>query len=136
MLLRSTEGRIYRSDSADYGETWTHTYPTELPNNSGIDLVQSSEGILYLIYNPVESNWGPRTPISLAVSEDDGKSWKKVQDLSNGEGEFSYPAIIADDDFLYITYTFKRQNIAFWKIKLLNGNDTYKWDKTVRLYYS
>ncbi len=122
MLLRSTEGRIYRSDSADYGETWTTAYPTELPNNnSGIDLVQSSEGILYLIYNPVETNWGPRTPISLAVSEDDGKTWNKVQDLSGEEGEFSYPAIIADDDFLYITYTFKRQNIAFWKIKLLSG---------------
>lgn len=118
MLLRSTEGKIYRSDSWDYGETWSQAYATALPNNnSGIDLVQTSEGTLYLVYNPVGKNWGPRTPISLAVSKDDGDTWIKVQDLSSGEGEFAYPAIIADGDFLYITYTFKRKNIAFWKVE-------------------
>ena len=118
MLLRSTEGMIYRSDSKDGGDTWTEAYATELPNNnSGIDMIRSEDGKLFLVYNPVGVNWGDRTPISLAVSKDDGKTWKKIRDLSTGEGEFAYPAIIQDEDFLYITYTYKRKNIAFWKIR-------------------
>ena len=118
MLLRSTEGMIYRSDSKDGGDTWTEAYATELPNNnSGIDMICSEDGKLFLVYNPVGVNWGDRTPISLAVSKDDVKTWEKIRDLSTGEGEFAYPAIIQDEDFLYITYTYKRKNIAFWKIR-------------------
>ena len=118
MLLRSTEGMIYRSDSKDGGDTWTEAYATELPNNnSGIDMIRSEDGKLFLVYNPVGVNWGDRTPISLAVSKDDGKTWEKIRDLSTGEGEGAYPAIIQDEDFLYITYTYKRKNIAFWKIR-------------------
>lgn len=126
MLLRSTEGKIYRSDSADGGETWTSAYPTELPNNnSGIDLARTSDGTLYLVYNPVGVNWGKRTPISLAVSGDNGNTWKKLMDLSAGEGEFAYPAVITDDNYLYITYTYKRGNIAFWKINIKEGGNEY-----------
>lgn len=122
MLLRSTEGKIYRSDSPDGGETWSDAYATELPsNNSGIDLTQTSDGRLFLVYNPVGVNWGKRTPISLAQSEDNGRTWEKIMDLSTGEGEFAYPAIISDDEYLYITYTYKRQNIAFWKINVKRG---------------
>lgn len=80
MLLRSTEGMIYRSDSKDGGNTWTEAYATELPNNnSGIDMIRSEDGKLFLVYNPVGVNWGDRTPISLAVSKDDGKTWEKNQ---------------------------------------------------------
>lgn len=119
MLLRSTEGKIYRSDSTDYGDTWTDAYPTELPNNnSGIDLVKASNGNLFLVYNPVGKNWGPRTPISLSVSKDNGLTWQKLLDLDGGEGEFAYPAIIAEEDTLYITYTWKRENIRFWQIEV------------------
>ena len=54
MLLRSTEGMIYRSDSKDGGDTWTEAYATELPNNnSGIDMIRSEDGKLFLVYNPV-----------------------------------------------------------------------------------
>lgn len=33
MLLRSSEGFVYRSDSADDGETWCSAYALSLPNN-------------------------------------------------------------------------------------------------------
>ncbi len=117
MFLRSTEGRIYRSDSTDDGITWSKAYATQLPNNnSGIDLVKTPGGALFLVYNPVGINWGKRTPITLAVSSDDGETWRDIQDLCSGEGEFAYPAIICDEESLYITYTYKRKNIAFCKI--------------------
>ena len=80
-------------------------------------MIQTEDGREFLVYNPVGVNWGERTPISLAVSSDNGETWKKIKDLSTGDGEFAYPAIIQDEEFLYITYTYKRENIAFCKIK-------------------
>lgn len=119
MLLRSTEGKVYRSDSNDYGETWIKAYETSLPNNnSGIDLAKLEDGTLVLVYNPIGIDWGNRTPISLAISKDNGKTWSKLLDLDSGEGEFSYPAIIADGDEVFISYTWKRETIAFWRIKI------------------
>lgn len=117
MFLRSTEGKIYQSDSVDYGDTWTDAYPTNLPNNnSGIDVVKTENGNLFLVYNPVGVNWGPRSPISLAVSRNNGKTFELIVDLDEGKGEFAYPAIIADGNQVYVSYTWKRENIAFWQV--------------------
>jgi predicted neuraminidase len=119
MFLRSTEGMIFRSDSKDEGETWSPAYDSGLPNNnSGIDLVMYDSVCLALVYNPVGDNWGARTPLWLSFSNDNGKTWEKVLTLEEGPGEFSYPAIIAGAKALYISYTWKRQSIAFWKIQL------------------
>lgn len=114
MLLRSSEGYIYRSDSQDYGLTWTDAYSIGEPNNnSGLDLVRcSNDGCLYLVCNPVAANWGLRSPLSLLKSRDNGATWQRVLDLETQPGEFSYPAIIETGDGLCITYTWNRQNIA------------------------
>lgn len=113
MLLRSSEGFVYRADSKDDGETWSDAYPLTLPNNnSGLDLVRLEDGRLLLVCNPVAANWGMRSPLSLFVSDDDGHSWHKLMDLETEPGEFSYPAIIAAGNEVYISYTYYRQNIA------------------------
>lgn len=119
MLLRSTESSIYKSDSKDFGKTWCSAYKTELPNNnSGIDVVKMDNGLLVLIYNPVGVNWGKRSPISVAVSTDGGQSFQKELDLDTGEGEFAYPAIIAHNNQVFVTYTYQRKSIAFWQIEI------------------
>ena len=113
MLLRSSESFVYRSDSADDGETWCSAYALSLPNNnSGLDLVRTAGGVLYLVCNPVAANWGQRSPLSLFQSTDDGASWQKLFDLETESAEFSYPAIISEDEDLVLTYTYKRINIA------------------------
>ena len=117
-LLRSGQGRIYRTDSSDQGETWCEAYPTELPNNnSGIDLTRLEDGTLLLAYNPVGQNFGPRSPLSVAVSGDGAKTWKKLCDLETEPGEFSYPAVVSEGSRIWITYTYKRENIAFWEFE-------------------
>lgn len=118
MLLRSSCGAICRSDSKDYGKTWSKVYRTSLPNpNSGIDLVKLSNGNLALVYNPDNKNWGDRNPLKLAVSSDNGNTWPVQTDIETGSGEdeFSYPAIVASGDTVSVTYTWKRQNVAFWQ---------------------
>ena len=118
-LMRSNKGAIYRSDSHDNGLNWSKPARTRLPNNnSGIDCVKDDSGRLWLIYNPVDVNWGVRHPLSLAYSKDNGKHFTEVLVPEPGNGEFSYPAITCRDNTLYITYTYKRKQIVFWKIEL------------------
>jgi predicted neuraminidase len=117
MLLRSSSGSICRSDSEDHGRTWSPVYKTALPNNnSGIDLTQMDDGTLVLVYNPVAENWGPRTPISAAVSTDNGMTWSAPVIIESGgeDDEFSYPSVIHFGDTIAGTYTWKKQRIAIW----------------------
>lgn len=115
-LLRSSAGVICRSDSKDYGKTWSPVYRTNLPNpNSGIDLTKLDDGKLVLAYNRDGKNWGARSPISVAVSYDNGKTWPVSLDVETGtpDDELSYPSIIHFGDTIALTYTWKRKNVAF-----------------------
>ena len=122
MFLRSTSSRIFRSDSKDGGKTWSTAYDTGLPNNnSGFDLVKLPDGKLVMAYNPRENlpNYykGPRTPLVLAYSDDNGKTFKELKVLEDGPGGFAYPAIICNDNNeIFVTYTWKRERIVFCKI--------------------
>ena len=135
MLLRSTAGRIYRSDSPDWGKSWSAAYPTELDNNnSGIDLVQMPDGRLVLVHNPVPISWGKRTPLVISVSDDNGSTWRKelvlededpdldesrvTLDRAHRANEFSYPAVVMDGTTVLVTYTWKRERIRFRRVEL------------------
>ena len=124
MLLRSTSSAIFRSDSNDGGKTWCTAYQSGLPNNnSGIDLVKLENGDLVLAYNPTGNlpNYykGPRTPLILSYSKDNGQTWEELLTLENTPGGYAYPAIICDpqNKELLLTYTWKRERIVFWRIK-------------------
>lgn len=116
-MMRSTRGKIYRSDSTDYGRSWCPAYATTLPNNnSGIDVVSFADGLLALVYNPNSGNWSRRYPISVSLSSDNGSTWSEPFDLLDGEGEFSYPAIIAENNTLHVTFTWNRKNIVYQQL--------------------
>jgi len=117
MLLRSTRGRIYRSDSADAGRSWSPAFATRMPNNnSGLDLVRLIDGVLLLACNPVAGNWASRSPLSLLSSSDNGETWTYQLDLETRAGEFSYPAIIASEGGMHVAYTADRQNIVYRQV--------------------
>lgn len=117
MLVRTNAGEIYRSDSADNGKSWSCLYATGQPNNnSGIDVVRMPDGRLLLVMNPVGRNWGERSPLSLLRSADNGATWEKLLDMETQSGEYSYPAIEQLDGKAFITYTYNREQVAFWEI--------------------
>jgi predicted neuraminidase len=116
MLMRSTCGSICRSNSADGGRSWSPIQKTRLPNNnSGLDLVRLDSGTLALVCNPVSGDWAARTPLSVFLSVDNGETWPRRLDLETGAGEYSYPAVVAAGDEIAVTYTWRRQRIAFWR---------------------
>jgi len=121
-LMRSGGGWLGRADSTDGGRTWGPVYATGLPNNnSGIDLVKLDDGRLVLVYNPVGKNWGPRTPLDLSVSADNGGTWKTVAHLEDNpelKSEFSYPSIIGTKKGVALCYTWQRQRVRCWEIPL------------------
>jgi len=104
-------GQVCLSNSRDGGLTWSPAeVVADLPNpNSGIDAVTLADGRHVLVYNPTHMG---RTPLAVAVSVDEGKTWKQALVLENEQGEFSYPAVIqAADATVHITYTWNRQRI-------------------------
>lgn len=120
VLMRSRNGFLATSYSSDEGETWTPVTLTNIPNNqSGTDALTLRDGRHILVYNNFQTipgtKKGPRTPLSIAVSEDDGQSWHHVLTLEDSpSGGFSYPAIIQGrDDTLHCTYTWLRKRIAY-----------------------
>lgn len=103
-------GFICQAESADGGRTWSAARATALPNpNSGIDAVRTGDGAFYLAYNHTGSG---RSPLTLARSRDDGKTWTTVATPETAPGEYSYPAIIAaGDGRLHLAYTWNRRHI-------------------------
>lgn len=113
MLARSFEqGYIYTAISTDKGCSFSDAIPTTLPNpNSAIDAIKLFDGRVLLVYNHSKKK---RFPINIAISEDDGKTWKMKLSLEKKRGEYSYPAVIqSKDGLVHITYTWKRKKIKY-----------------------
>jgi len=94
------------AESKDFGDTWTKGRElTDLfPNpNAAVDLLTLANGHLLLVYNHSK---GSRTPLSLALSTDKGKTWKVGLDVAGGRSEYAYPYIIqAKDGSIHLIYT-------------------------------
>jgi predicted neuraminidase len=110
-LLRPTRDHlIARSMSSDRGRTWAAAENTNLANpHAAIDMVKLTDGRVALAFN--KSPRG-RSPLTLALSEDEGETWPIMRDIETEQGEFSYPAIIQDrNGLLHLTYTWRRTHI-------------------------
>lgn len=135
---------IYESVSAD-GCRWTAPVPTVVPNNNAsVQAFRLQDGHLVMIFDNVRK--GPRRPVSVALSEDEGKTWKYVRDIELGRPElgdevakvhgarheeYSYPSIMqAKDGTIYASYTFRRETIKVISFK----EDWLKHGGTVGLY--
>ena len=117
MLMRSSEGKIFKSQSSDFGKTWSLAQKTELPNNnSGIDCVKLNDGRVFVVYNPISENWGKRYIIGYSLIGDHAESFTDCEIIEQSENifdEFSYPAVITDGKLIYLTYTHNRKDVMF-----------------------
>lgn len=98
------DGWMLRASSTDGGFTWSDAERTEFPNpNAAIELIKLQNGHLLLVYN---DSMNDRTPLSLAISTDNGQSWPHRRVIAGGQNEYAYPyAIQGKDGKIYLVYT-------------------------------
>lgn len=99
MTMRTELGAVFQSHSADGGDTWS------LPQTTGLKAPESMPclvriprtGDLLLVWNdsPFEPKYdhsGRRTPLTVAISTDDGRTWKNRKNLETDPAyEFTNP---------------------------------------------
>ena len=80
--------------SDDAGGTWTKPAVTGLPNrDSGLCAIRLSDGAILMAFNDLSP--GKRENLRLALSEDEGRTWRTIATLAEEAGsEFSYPYMI------------------------------------------
>jgi len=124
VLMRTRNGKIGTSFSADKGDSWTDVTLLDVPNNqSGTDAVTLQDGRHVLIYNNFASlpgtKKGVRTPLSIAIS-DDGTHWRHALTLEDSPiSQYSYPSIIqGKDGKLHAIYTWRRLRVAYKEIDI------------------
>lgn len=130
MFLRTTYGYVFESESEDGGRTWAQAKQTVLPNNnSGIDVLKLSSGLLVMAMNPVKGNWASRSPLSIVLSADDGKTWPGIAHIETNAGSFSYPALVETKYGFDLVYTWNRLSIAYAPIAIKEtGNISSPWE--------
>jgi predicted neuraminidase len=120
---------IYKSNSKD-GCAWSIPVRTTVPNNnSSVQVTVLRNRSLVLVFNNAnvdaetrEPRTGPRTPLSIALSQDEGNTWHWVRDIEGGtaerhpsaddEQEYSYPSVLQDQTGkINVAYTFLRKTI-------------------------
>jgi predicted neuraminidase len=118
-LMRSAGGRgaAWEGRSTDCGRSWRLAERPDLPNpNSGLELIRLSTGELLLFHNPDQRL---RTPLSVSLSSDDGRSWASPRTIEDGPPQLSYPsAIQARDGTIHVVYSRRLERIQHAEFNL------------------
>ena len=106
MLIRSQrDGRLWRSESRDRGESWSAAVRTEIPNPAAkVNVLRARDGRIFLIHNPSGHGgeiMGGRNPLSLWISEDNMQTWPVRIDLIRDRrpgASLNYPDGFLDEE--------------------------------------
>ena len=113
---RSDTGFLYYADSDDNGANWTEFKPSEFTSVlSAFNVTRDKDsGYLYMVWEYDNTVFNadfryPRSRVALAVSTDNGESWKYVCDMDNVEnakGDTNAHmnlGVWITDDYVYVT---------------------------------
>ena len=109
LWIRTNAGCQFMSCSADRGETWSAPQPSWLRSpTSPATIKRLPSGDLLAVWNDHESRFdlkrkggwdGKRTPLSAALSGDEGETWQGAKVIENDpNGHFCYIAMQPLDD--------------------------------------
>ncbi|MEO6136534.1 MAG: sialidase family protein [Ginsengibacter sp.] len=105
MFIRTNAGAQYLSRSKDKGVTWSEikrsniTSPT---SPASIVRIPSTGDLLLVWNNTVNEN---RTPLNIAISKDEGKTWRHIKTLEdNADRGYCYIAIHFTDKNVLLSY--------------------------------
>jgi Neuraminidase (sialidase) len=114
MFCRTDAGRQYFSYSKDQGETWSDPQPGTLQSPlapASIERITGANALL-AIWNNNSTRGYHRTPLTAAVSRDDGQTWQNLKNLeSDPDGFFCYTAIEFAGDHVLLAYCAGRNGL-------------------------
>jgi Neuraminidase (sialidase) len=98
MIIRNQHQRIYKSYTKDGGDTWSEPEPIEqliAPVSPATIMRVPTTGDLAIVWN-----YSPRmrTPLAIAISRDEGKTWGNIKFLEVGYFSYSYIAFLYPKD--------------------------------------
>lgn len=100
MIIRSSGGVQHKSYSKDKGLTWSTVEPTNIKSPispATIERIPSTGDLLMVWNNNGGDNpaiKGKRTPLTIAVSKNDGETWEHIKNLEdNPDGWYCYIAM-------------------------------------------
>jgi len=93
-----------RAESHDGGRTWSPGTDSPFPNpNAAVEFIKSQNGHLLLVYN---ESMTERTPLTVAISTDNDKTYPYRRNIAEGPNSFAYPvAIQTEDGKIHVIYT-------------------------------
>ena len=116
MLCRTDQGSQFRSHSEDGGDTWSEAKPTDIRSPLSPASVRRlpKTGDLMMVWNDHSAInpklAGKRTPLTVAISRDEGKTWEKRKTLyDHPEGWYCYTAITFAGDRVLLGHCAGRQ---------------------------
>lgn len=111
MIVRTQLGYIAKSTSTDGGETWSkpETLGVRAPEAPATLRRIPATGDLLLIWNDAydanAGHGGKRTPLSAAISSDEGRTWKTVDNLEDRKDRtYAYTSLIFVRGRAVLTY--------------------------------
>jgi sialidase-1 len=119
MWFRTTLGHIYKSYSEDDGESWSKPASMKVVSPCSPQIIKRIPGTsdLLLVWN---NTTGPRrSPLTVAVSNDEGRTWKHQKNLETDEKYgYAYPSVTFVKDLVLITYFVYDENTSRAPLKL------------------
>jgi sialidase-1 len=111
MIVRTQLGYIGRSYSDDGGDTWAdmQSLGVTAPEAPATLRRVPATGDLLLVWNNAftagAGHGGKRTPLTAAISHDEGRSWRNVQNLeSDPDRTYSYTSLVFDRNRAVMSY--------------------------------
>lgn len=106
----TTNGWIIRAESRDGGWTWSKGENSAFPNpNAAIDFIKLRSGNLLLVYN---DNMNDRTPLTVALSPDQDRSYPHRRNVAEGPYDYAYPvAVQTRDGRIHLVFTSHERTI-------------------------
>lgn len=134
MFIRASGGKQQLSYSNDKGETWSHIEESNIasPLSPASIARIPKTGDLLLVWNnnpKVEKEWhgGVRSPLTVAISKDEGKTWQHVRNIeTDPKGWYCYIAIHFTKKEVLLGYCAGTTHLALTSITRLNQKGLYK----------
>lgn len=102
MVMRTQLGSVFKSISNDSGHSWSKPQTTGLISPESCPALAriAQTGDLMIVWNrslydPMFDHYGKRTPLTIAISKDEGQTWGNFKNVeTDPEWEFTNPAPI------------------------------------------